>query len=100
MSGERAFVKTNSPLDRPESGTSKQDIHKTDGLDRLVTELYIRIMGIPLRDEVPERDAMLADDSEGKRAFSPQYVFFSPFGSFIFFAAISSALRGSMGALI
>ena len=24
---------------------------------------------------------MLADDSEGKRAFSPQYVFFSPFGS-------------------
>ena len=36
------------PLDRAESGAPEQDIHETDGLDRLVAELHVRIMCVPL----------------------------------------------------
>ena len=39
---------TSPPLDRAESGAPEQDIHETDGFDRLVPVLHGRILGVPV----------------------------------------------------
>lgn len=36
------------PLDRAESRTPKEDVHETEGFDRLVPILHGRILGVPV----------------------------------------------------
>ena len=66
-----------APFDCAESGTSEEDIHQADCFDSLVPEIHSRIMGIPMRNQVPERDPMLFEDPDGQRGVSTQYIFIS-----------------------